>query len=255
VTDLQSDLRRIDSVTNPEAGDGGADAESLGEVLARAPRELRDRNRAVAKADFERVALDASRKLARATCLPRMDDAGERRLGWVTVVVVPRADDPRPTLSAELRRQVTSALTERAPAALVAPVDRLVVRGPSYVEVSVAASMVAAATVESVSGVEAAAADAITAFLHPLSGGPDDEGWPFGGLPCRSDLYALLEGIDGVDHVEDLTLTYRGIGTGDTVVVDEDEATPDVGPDVLTSSGTHTLTAVSAARVPTAGGS
>lgn len=44
-------------------------------------------------------------------------------------------------------------------------------------------------------------------FLHPLTGGPDGTGWAFGRKPHRSDLYAEIEAVDGVDHVPSLTVT------------------------------------------------
>ncbi|SEP26614.1 putative baseplate assembly protein [Halogranum amylolyticum] len=254
VTELRSDIRLVDGVANPEAADGGADAESVAQVLTRAPAQLRSRGRAVAPGDVERVALDTSRTLARARCLPRMDEAGERRLGWVTVVIVPHTDDRQPTPSTELRRRVDAAVSERAPATLVAPTDRLFVRGPSYVTVSVAASVVAQATAESVSLVESTAIDAVTSFLHPLTGGPSGAGWAFGEPPCLSDLYALLEGVDHVDHVEDVTLTFRSVSTGDTVTVTDGSSPPTLGPDTLVSSGRHAIGVELTGRVSTAGG-
>jgi hypothetical protein len=42
--------------------------------------------------------------------------------------------------------------------------------------------------------------------LHPLTGGPDGSGWDFGRRPQRSDLFALLESIGGVDHVHHLAI-------------------------------------------------
>jgi hypothetical protein len=211
--------------------------EATDAVVARAPRELRDRNRAVAPADYERLALEASRRLARARCLPRMDEAGDARLGWVTVLIVPTSDDIRPTPSAELRELVETELGAHAPLTLLAPDSRLVVRGPSYVSVSVETRLVSDVG-ERVSALEARAIDAVTAFLHPLTGAGGD-GWAFGHLPCVSDLIAVLEGVDGVDHVESVTLTYTGSGAPATI--GEGEEPPPVEPDTLVHSGTHAV--------------
>lgn len=237
VSELKNDIALVDSVTNPEAADGGADVETTDAVVARAPHELRDRNRAVAPADYERLALAASRRLARARCLPRMDEAGESRLGWVTVLIVPESDDVRPMPSAELREHVETELAAHAPLTLVAPDSRLVVRGPSYVSVSVDAGL-ASVIGERVSVLEARATEAITAFLHPLTGA-DGDGWAFGHLPCVSDLLAVLEGVEGVDHVDRVTLTYAGSGA--PVTVGDGEEPPMVDPDTLVHSGTHAV--------------
>jgi hypothetical protein len=89
--------------------------------------------------------------------------------------------------------------------------------------------------------VEADAAGALAAFLHPLTGGPAGEGWPFGELPCRADLYGRLERVAGVDHVADLTLRFRDSGAAVTATEGEDP--PSVAPDALVYGGTHAVTA------------
>ena len=249
VTDLVSTIPFVDGVVNPEPGDAGADAETVDAVVERAPKELRDRNRAVSGGDFERLAMAASRKLARVRCIPSMDDAGEYSPGWVTLLVVPDEARPKPVPSVELKDRVAASVSEHAPATLVAHggtrpegsdarVPELVVRGPSYVEVSVATTL-RAGEVGSVSALEAAVVRALDAFLHPLTGGEAGDGWAFGELPCLSDLYALLEGVDGVDHVVDLELTFRGADESETV--SEGEENPNVAADVLAFGGTHAV--------------
>ena len=249
VTDLVSSVAFVDSVTNPEPGDGGADAELMAEVLARAPETLRHRGRAVTAADFERIALDASRTLSRVKCIPGMDGTGDRRVGWMTLVVVPRARRPNPLPSPELRQRVFEAVRERAPAALVATdPPRLVVRGPTYVEVAVNTELVGEA-VESVSALETRVEAELTQFLHWRSGGPHGEGWKFGELPRLSSLYAFLEGLEGIDNVESLSVTVTG--PNGSVSVTEGGSLPSIGQDVLLSSGTHDVRVVE--TVPPAG--
>jgi hypothetical protein len=46
-------------------------------------------------------------------------------------------------------------------------------------------------------------------FLHPLRGGPDGQGRAFGGRPRDSDLTALVEAVDDVDHVRSLSTAQR----------------------------------------------
>ncbi|WP_435158798.1 baseplate J/gp47 family protein [Haladaptatus sp. DFWS20] len=250
VTDLLSLIPFVDSVTNPEPGDGGADSELLAGVLTRAPKELRDRGKAVAKEDFERVAMAASRQLARAKCIPAMDEMGEYSPGWVTVLIVPNDQREKPVPSVELKHRVTGGVSDRAPATLVAAdrvrsgndavsVPELVVRGPSYVEVSVTTT-IEAGSVGSISTLEADIRDQLSGFLHPLTGSETGVGWEFGELPCLSDFYALLEGIDGVDHVADLSVTFRG--DDETRTVTEGEQPPNVAVDVLVYSGAHVVT-------------
>jgi len=48
--------------------------------------------------------------------------------------------------------------------------------------------------------------DRIRAFFGVIAGGDDGKGWPLGGAVYRSKLFRLIEDIDGVDHVESLSL-------------------------------------------------
>ena len=243
VEELDGSLAFVDGVTNHVAGDGAADAEPTAAVLERAPRTIRDRNRAVAPVDFERIARSSTRKLARTRCLPALDPRGQYRPGWVTVLVVPRSERRKPVPSSSLRAQVTERLSQHAPATLLGDLgdERLLVRGPTYVAVTVEATVVAGQT-DSLSELETTAATALSDYLHPLSGGADGDGWPFGELPCVSDCYGVLEGVADVDHVEGIRLTF---GTSDaTRTIRPGQDAPDVSPDVLIHSGDHDLDVV-----------
>ena len=243
VEGLKSSLAFVDEVSNPVAADGGSEAESTAAVLNRAPRELRDRGRAVTAADVERVASGASRRLARVRCLPGMDAGGESRPGWVTLVLVPEVAEAKPLPSATLRGAVGDAVRAALPATVVAT-DRLVVRGPSYVTVAVEAR-VAGDGSRTVSELETAVVDALSAFLHPLTGGFAGDGWAFGDLPAPGDLFARLEDVEGVDHVAALAVRYEGVDAA--VTVREGEAPPRVAEDVLVTGGSHAVDATATA--------
>jgi hypothetical protein len=76
---------------------------------------------------------------------------------------------------------------------------------PDWVEVTVVAQVVPVSW-QVADAVRADMAAELERFLHPLTGGPDGRGWPFGRRPHRSGLYALLESIEGVDHVRSLSV-------------------------------------------------
>ncbi|MEF8855865.1 MAG: putative baseplate assembly protein, partial [Haloplanus sp.] len=238
VTGAKSSIPYVDAVSNPAPGAGGAAAESTAAVLDRAPRTLRDRGRAVTPADFERIASDASRRLARVRCIEGMNRAADPEPGWVTLLIVPDDQRPKPVPSVGLKRDVEEAVAARAPASLVAR-DRIVVRGPSYVAAGVDATVVAG-DVRSVSALEERIDEALAAFFHPLTGGPESEGWAFGELPDLSTLFALIEGVDGVDHVSSLSTTFDG--GKNVATVTEGEATPSVAADALVYGESHDLT-------------
>jgi hypothetical protein len=78
--------------------------------------------------------------------------------------------------------------------------------GPLYVEVKIFTKLNLTA-LENGSIVEQDVEKKLASFLHPLTGGFDGTGWDFGRKPYKSDLYRLLEGVYGVDHVHYLTVT------------------------------------------------
>lgn len=241
VTGLTSAIPLVESVTNWVPADGGSDEESNAEVIDRAPGAIRDRGRVVSAADLERITEASSPRVARAKCLSGLGPSGELTPGWVTLVVVPDSRDRKPVPSRELRRQVRDALHQHVPASLLTPGrERLLVRGPNFVTVSVEADVVGVVAT-SVSTLERRVTESLNAFLNPLTGGPGGTGWWFGELPSLSELYAMLEHVDGVDHVERLSVTYRG--SERDVTVTEGEPLPTVASDVLAFSGTHDVTA------------
>jgi len=227
-------------VTNLQPSDGGADVESMDAVVSRAPERIKNKGRAVTPSDFEQVARSASRELATVKCEPEMDQRGDRRPGWVTLLVVPRGRRERPSPSMELRKRVEDAVSERAPATLTGrDQQRITVRGPNYAAVSVDAT-VHTRGVESVSALKAAIESRLDDFFHPLTGGRDDEGWAFGQAPRLSAVSSLLEGVDDVDTVASTAMTVQTRGQAIRILTDADDPTLDR--DTLVCAGDHDVT-------------
>ncbi len=62
------------------------------------------------------------------------------------------------------------------------------------------------------------AAEAVERYLHPLTGGEDGRGWPWGRDVYVSEIYALLDAVSGVDYV---TRTSTTDADGETNELDE----------------------------------
>jgi hypothetical protein len=136
----------------------------------------------------------------------------------VLVAVLPRIDagpgyvaPDRITLSAELKQRVEKELNARR---LLG--TKLEVIPPQYFWVSVEAKLRIADR-----GDPAVAADArrraeaeLYRYLNPYHGGPNRTGWPFGRDLHVSELYALLQRLDGVEFVDDLRILVRDVATG-----------------------------------------
>ncbi|ROO61563.1 putative phage baseplate assembly protein [Micromonospora sp. Llam0] len=216
VVTLKSAVPYLDSVTNHEPASGGAGWEPLDRVRARGPKALRHRDRAVTVDDFVDLAFESSAEVARAQAVPPSgfdpfnlwldpdeQPGGEHRqadVGGIGVIVVPVSVAARPAPSLGLLRQVDQHLRARC-----APTVGLWVAGPEWIEVTVTATVVAT-TPESAGLVRARVEQTLDRFLHPLTGGPDGTGWAFGRKPHRSDLYAAVTAVDGVDHVRELAV-------------------------------------------------
>ncbi|WP_153506534.1 putative baseplate assembly protein [Cumulibacter manganitolerans] len=218
------------AVTNVRAAEGGADGEPVERVVRRAPALVRSRLQALSAADYELLARQASPAVAvaRAVAETGADGGGYR----VRVTIIPYSKDPRPMPSFGLRRQVAEHLCARCPAAVAGQVG---VVSPAYHPVGVAAAVVPADPAAAGSVGDAALA-AVTAFLHPLDGGPTGAGWPFGRGVHLSDLARLLESVPGLDHLRTLELLVDGVPRGDVVQVPADRIVV-AGPLRITLSG------------------
>jgi hypothetical protein len=58
--------------------------------------------------------------------------------------------------------------------------------------------------------VEKRAKQALGNFLSPISRKPEENAWPFGRDVYRSEVYSILEGVDGVECVLELELSGLG---------------------------------------------
>ena len=245
ITALRTTIPFVEGVSNPWPAGGGSDAELPEQILERGPQAIKHRDRAVTVGDYEWLAKAASRAVARVKVLPNVNDQGETETNWVIVIVVPNSSEPQPTPSPQLRQQVQTYLQQRSANMLVQP-GHLLVTGPAYVEVKVTAKLIAPA-IDRAPHAEIEALDRLRSFLHPLTGGPDHQGWQFGRAPNLSDFYALLESISGVDHVRELRLSLRwqkGLdGVFEEMTITEDEPMmPDLPEYTLIFSGAHQIT-------------
>jgi predicted phage baseplate assembly protein len=230
IKQLKTTIPFVDKVINHVEATGGANTETTESLIERAPRIIRHNGRAVTIEDFEDLAKLASPDVARAKCVPlrdlRNDPTGETtEAGKVSVIIVPYSEEPQPAPSQELLRRVQSYLVAHS----IATADISVV-GPDYRPVVITAHII----LESLEGSDAIRLQILQAlekFLHPLMGGPFGTGWEFGRGPHKSDFYALIEAIAGVDHVQHLNFHVLG---------DLPKTTTPIR--ILVCSGTHNIT-------------
>jgi predicted phage baseplate assembly protein len=190
-------------VGNLEPAHSGRDEETLDEAKKRAPHTLRSRDRAVTAGDFEYLATQAA-NVKRAKALPGLHpEFPDLKLpGVVSVVVVPDADagNPRPMPSDGTLRAVCRFLDERR-----LLTTEVFVLKPEYQKVEVHGDIVARDSADAAL-VHDEVVNAIGDYFHPLRGGDDQLGWPFGGTIHYSRVYQRVFAVPGVARIERLTI-------------------------------------------------
>jgi hypothetical protein len=193
------------TVNNEKEASGGTEAETLEEAIQRVRKEMKEVTRAVKSADYEYLALITSGvRVARAKALPRYHPSQYGEVpGIISVIVVPKNSpnnpNPNPKPSQDFLEAVYWHLEEYR---LLA--TELFVLPPMYVEISVCATLgikpkrLPDAVIKDVN-------NTLKDFLDP--GGFDGKGWPFGRPVYISEIYEKIDGVDGVDYVEGVTLS------------------------------------------------
>jgi len=205
---LRKSIARIKSVTNPFNAVGGVDIETLPGVRARGPGTIKSRNRAVTAKDFESLVAQSTGEIARVLCLPTSDGSYNFHPGYVTIIIVPVSDASvsRPSPSAELITYVEDYLKQRGPTEIVHSDPRQVnVIGPSYIGVAVETIVHSLASADA-QKVKDSVDERLRRYFHAHLGGQEGKGWPFGRNVYLSEVYAILEELDGVDYVESVKL-------------------------------------------------
>jgi hypothetical protein len=232
---------------------------SLDDAIRLTMLGLRERYRAVTAADYEWLALNTwpqstqagqlpgGGKLARVHCVPRRNlavtDPDAHRAeapAHVSLIVVPDADSDEERYKEMLYDALWQFFDERRTLT-----TRHHVVGPDYLAVEISANLALHDDAPPYQAL-ADARLALAAFYDPLTGGPRQEGWPFGRAVYASEASAVLEQVPLVDYVEDVQVTapdapdrVQADGSGHPVAVELDanelvqlSATPLVAYDV-----------------------
>jgi predicted phage baseplate assembly protein len=234
---LRSSVAGIDEngVVNLVASYGGRDEETLDQAKQRAPAAIRARCRAVTSDDFEFFATQAA-NIARAKALPlRHPDFPDVAVpGVVTVVVVPDSAEDQPRPSEGTLRTVCAYLDQRR-----LLTTEVYVAPPTYQDVSVDVDLVAEESAD-LAQVQRDVEKTLRDYFHPLRGGEDGLGWPFGGTISFSRTFQRVFSVHGVSSVSRVVITVDGVEAPECRDVP-------LRPDALASSRAHRVS-VSYAR-------
>lgn len=203
-------LGSIDGVDADKIGNllpavGGREEETLDQAKLRAPRAIRSRGRAVTAQDFEQLAIESGPvRRAKALALTHPAFPGVKVPGVVSVIVVPDGTAPKPTPSEGTLRVVCACLDK---ARLIT--TELYILPPTYRLVKVTTDVTADDRAD-LAEVKTDIQQALLQYFHPLTGGEDGQGWPFGGDIFYSRVYGRAT-VDGVQSIERLVISLDGM--------------------------------------------
>ena len=206
IAKLTTALESVDLAMNPVDAAGGADAPRVERLAVTAPALLRHGGQALTPADIEAIVVDSAPDVVRARCLPRQG------CSIVLAVAIRDTGQRCPTPSRARREGIARNILSAGWGAL-AP-DAVVVLAPRYIGASVKAEVIAKSA-DAVADVEHAVRETLTRFLHPVEGGADGLGWPFGRRIWPSDLQRAVAGIAGLDRV--IAMRIKAIAPGEDI--------------------------------------
>ncbi len=201
----------ISGVTNPQPATGGMNAETQSQARVRGPSELRARGRAVAAADYEILAFRApGARVARAHAVPGFHPlfAGIPIAGVVCVFVIPiQAGSGPPTANADTLLAVSEYLSSQlAPAGV-----EVVTAAPVFHRVRLQVTVVVKPGANRAVAINSVLSE-IDAYLDPVTGGEDGQGWPFGGtISYAAMVRRLLARVSQISAISRLNFVVDGV--------------------------------------------
>lgn len=211
---LSDNLKDLE-VFNEKAATGGFDSESIEEAVIRVRKDLKTPYTAVTSYDYEELAKSTpGLRVRRAKALP------DKNNNTVTVLVVPESNPENvlsePKASTGFLKTVCHHLDKHRLITTQIQVDN-----PIYIEVTVIA------TLKPQNGydddlLKNNADKALVNFLNPYTG-YEGKGWPFGRDVFISEIYEVLDEVEGVDCVFRVTLNGKNEFDGEKLVINENE--------------------------------
>jgi hypothetical protein len=204
--------------------------ESIASGISRGLESISGRYRAITSGDYEFLANERMKTLeegleCRTICVNNRDlefsKPDKKKPGNVSVIIIPgcREDsvycnDGLPTN--ELKDEIKEYLDSRR---LIT--TRVHVVEPDYQTVTLDIEIALEENTDE-NSVTNKAIDRIRTYFDPVKGGQEGKGWPLGRDLYRPEIYQLLEGVPGIDHVVDIIIRVDDVGV-EYVTIEEYE--------------------------------
>jgi predicted phage baseplate assembly protein len=201
---LKSSIPFVAEVVNRQAAAGGVDGEEIENAKIRGPILLRTLGRAVTTEDYEFLAREAAPEVARVHCVAAGDGA---EAGSIRVLIVPSAaaGSGRLRFDQLIPTEETLAKISRRLDECRVIGTRVLVEPARYIGLTIVAR-INPQPKTSPTRLQEAVLDALYGYFHPISGGNQGTGWPFGRPVNLGEVYAVVQAVRGVELIQDLRL-------------------------------------------------
>ena len=190
ITTLAESIRGIASVTNPMPAFGGYDGYNEETAAAVISNMLRTRGRAVTERDYLDMILQVSYGVRRIRCLSGVNRLGELDDDAITVALLIDQYDKGSHIFSAVRETIRARLEQTG---CILPLGKkLILTQPSFVRYSVRA-WISCGPGQDMYELQLQTLEDIRAFIDPLTGGFDGNGWEIGALPTVKHLLAWLK--------------------------------------------------------------
>lgn len=199
VNRLNSSIGYINGVKNPEICAGGMDREDVERAVNRVSNSFRHRNRAVSAKDYEALALESVRNIARVKCYSNCGADGKKQPGHIALVVLLENHYEGRRFFSDVRKEMLDYFSSRAPGQLI---NRgcLHILEPEFIEIGIIAR-IKAQNVNEIFRLRQEIYQYLDKFLDPIKGNFYSQGWEIGEIPNSIQLKNAIARIPSVTEV------------------------------------------------------
>lgn len=209
---LNRNIAYIRGVSNPEPTVGGSNQETAAQAMERIAASFSHRFRAVTAKDYENLAAAASRDVYRVKCFSGLDGLGKRMPGAVTLVLLQRDYFEGRKYFDLMHNQVMQYLKDKVSSHLLES-GKLFIVEPQFLEIRVKAE-IAVDSFDRVFQVRAQVEQKLSAFIDPISGNFDGNGWAIGTIPNITQLTNILKSVPNIKQIKSVSLSVYLLDSG-----------------------------------------
>lgn len=201
---LERSVRFLSLVTNRFALTGGKAPELPEEAIKRAANQLLHQDRAVMLSDYEALAKEVSRAVAKVKAYSNRNETGEVERGAITLVILQEDYQEVNADFQELQDMLRQYILMRMPG-IQRLQNHFYIIQPWITEIQVTALCVLKSHA-SVFQCKAEAEERLNQFLNPLTGNSDGRGWEIGSAPNREQIRNVLREVGGIESIQTMMI-------------------------------------------------